>query len=76
MSNINGVNGKENTFVKITNKEVYLELKKVQKKLDNLDLSFTNHLSHHKKFENNIKWVVPIVVAVVTLTIQLYFNFA
>ena len=75
---------KEKTFIKISNKDVWNEVKSIKdhldkidivmnNKMDKIDLMFTNHLDHHKKFENNIKFYIPIVISIIFAILQFIF---
>ena len=66
---------KKNTFVKITNQQVWESFQEVKEKLDTLEIQFVNHLSHHKKFESNMKWAIPLVMAFVTFLVQMGIKF-
>ena len=63
-----------NNGVRITNKEIYTELQTVKNEVLTINANLTNHLEHHKQIENKNIAILGIIVAVVSILVNIIFK--
>jgi len=75
----------DNGFYTISKKDVYEELQLIKSEIERLnnkfneaftkfDTNFENHLQHHQDIESKNKWFIGLIVAIVSLLVNVIFS--